>query len=148
VETTPTSAIFLPNHLAQSLAEMAGEDYATRTSGLLIDFVLPRFMERDNWTELCHARGFGIDSDIAWVKAQRAAGLFPEIELTDGGEEMVFHHFGSDAEYTNFIDGAGHDPLLASLASLPSAARWLRRLHASASQLSDELFDWMDDEKQ
>jgi len=127
-ETTllrPTSAIFMPNNLGKSLAEI-GEDYAARSSPLLIDFVLPRFMRRECWIELCHSRGFGVNSDLAWSNAERIASLFPQVELAYGGDEMVFHHFGSDSEYTRLVDGVGDDPLLTRLAHLPSMARWLR----------------------
>lgn len=121
----PTSAIFMPNHLGQSLAQKE-EDYATRYSPLLIDLVLPRFMQRADWIQLCHSRGFGANSDLAWNNAQQIADLFPKVELAYGGDEMEFHHFGSDSEYTRLLDGVGSNPLLNSLVYLPSMAKWLR----------------------
>lgn len=84
-------------------------------------------MQREVWIGLCHSRGFGVDSDLAWRNAQRIGALFPQVELAYGGDELVFHHFGSDSEYTRLVDGVGGDPLLASLAYLPSMARSLRR---------------------
>ncbi|KAL8909326.1 MAG: hypothetical protein Q9171_005084 [Xanthocarpia ochracea] len=117
--------MFVPGDLGNSLAEI-GEDYATRTSDLLIDFVLPHFMRRETWIELCHSRGFGVNSDVAWSNAERIAGLFPQVELAYGGETMMFQHFRSDSEYTRLVDGVGKDPLLDSLTYLPSMAEWLR----------------------
>ena len=122
----PTSAIFIPNDLGQALAQLE-EDYATRSSLLLTDLVLARFMQRDEWIELCHSRGFGVNSDLAWSNAERMASLFPQVELAYGGDEMVFQHFGSNSEYIRLVEGVGDSPLLTSLAYLPSATKWLRR---------------------
>lgn len=121
----PTGAMFVPGDLGKSLAEI-GKDYATRSSALLIDFVLPRFMRRETWIELCHSRGFGVNSDVAWSNAERIAGLFPQVELAYGGDTMMFQHFRSDSEYIKLVDGVGEDPLLDSLTYLPSMAEWLR----------------------
>ncbi|KAK0230425.1 hypothetical protein IW262DRAFT_401294 [Armillaria fumosa] len=120
-----TSAIFIPNHLAQSLNRKE-TDYATRTSSILIDFVLPRFMPERDWISLCHKSGFGINSDLAWINAQQIACLSPKVELMHGGDEMKSYRFGSDSEYTKLIDGITSDPMLNSLAYLPTMAKWHR----------------------
>lgn len=120
-----TSAIFIPNHLGQLLARKEA-DYAIRTSGILIDFVLPRFMPRRAWIDLCHQREFGVNSHLAWVNAQQIADISPKVELEHGGDEMKLYHFGSDLEYTKLVEGVNNDPLLNSLAYLPSMAKWCR----------------------
>ncbi|KAF8859557.1 hypothetical protein BDZ45DRAFT_673299 [Acephala macrosclerotiorum] len=125
----PTSAIFIPKDLGQFLAGL-GEDYAARLSPLLVDFVLPQSMQREHWVELCHSQGFGINSDLAWSNAENFTGLFPKIELADGGDRMLFHHFGSDFEYSTLVSQVNNDPLLASFAHLPSMAKWLRNYRA------------------
>lgn len=122
----PMITICMPNDLGQSLAEIA-EDNTARFSSLLIDFVLPRFMRKEGWIELCYSRGFGVNSDLAWSNAERIAGLFQPVELAYGGDEEVFHRFGSDSEYTKLVDCVGGGPLFASLAYLLSTARWFQR---------------------
>lgn len=139
-----TSAIFLPNHLGQSLARKE-EDYATRTSPMLIDFVLPRFMQRADWIQLCCSQGFVVNSDIAWNNAKETADLSSKVELSYGGDEMEFYHFGSDSEYIKLVDGVGSNPLLNSLAYLPSMAKWLHRTVGISSSLlwaSPDLADY------
>ncbi|KAF9069243.1 hypothetical protein BDP27DRAFT_1325861 [Rhodocollybia butyracea] len=121
-----TDAIFVPSYLGQWLARKE-KDYATRSSPLLIDFVLPRFMQRTNWIQLCHLQGFGVNSDLAWNNAEQIADLSPKVELAYGGDEMEFHSFGSESEYTQLADGVGSNPVLNSLSYLPSMAIWLRR---------------------
>ena len=121
----PTGAIFIPNHLGQSLGKKE-EDYATRTSPLLTDLVLPHFMERADWIKLCHSQGFGVNSDLAWNNAKQIADLSPKVELTYGGDELVLYDFGSDSEYSKLIDRVSSNPLLNSLAYLPAMAKWRR----------------------
>ncbi|KAH9029676.1 hypothetical protein EDB85DRAFT_1508217 [Lactarius pseudohatsudake] len=120
-----TNAIFMPAHLGQALSRNEA-DYATRTSPLLIDFVLSRFMLRTDWIKLCHSQGFGVNSDLAWENSQQLAQLSPRVELVNGGDAMKFHYFGSDSEYIKLLDGAGSHPLLKSLTYAPSMARWVR----------------------
>lgn len=96
------------------------------SSPVLID-VLPRFMRRDDWIEMCHAQCFGVNSDLAWSNAVRIASLSPQIELAHGGDKMIFHHSGSNSEYARLVEEVRADSLLASLVYSPSIARWLRR---------------------
>lgn len=124
----PTGAMFIPYHLGKALADL-GEAYTARSSPLLVDFVLPRFMRRVDWIGMCHAQGFGVNSDLAWSNAERIANLSPQVELAYGGEQMMYRHFGSDSEYTKLVDDVGGDPLLAGLTYLPSMAKWLQRYH-------------------
>jgi hypothetical protein len=120
-----TSAIFMPAHLGRALSRNEA-DYATRTSPLLIDFVLSRFMSRADWIKLCHSQGFGVNSDLAWENGQQLAQLSPRVELANGGDAMKFHYFGSDSEYVKLLDGANSYPLLKSLTYASSMARWVR----------------------
>lgn len=131
--TGVTSAIFIPNSLAQTLVHNE-KDYAARISPVLVDLVLPHVMKRSAWIHLCHAQGFGFNSDLAWDHAQRIIDKYPKVELVDGGDEMKLFHFGSDSEYTKLVDGAASDPLLNSLAYLPSAAAWVHSRLSSVSQ--------------
>lgn len=43
-----TTGMFVPHRLAQALV-LKEDDYATRTSSLLFDLVLPRFMVKSEW---------------------------------------------------------------------------------------------------
>lgn len=113
-------------HKGQS-SQNSTEPVLPSISPLLVDFVLSRFMRRDDWIEMCRVQGFGVNSDHAWSNAEPIASLPPQIELAHGGDNMVFCHFGSDSRDTRLVEAVGGDPLLASLAYLPSRARWLRR---------------------
>lgn len=120
------SAIFMPHLLGQSLSKNK-KHYASRPSPLLIDLVLPRFMPKAAWTQLCHSQGFGVGCDVAWDTARQLVDLSPKIELAYGGDEMMFRHFNSDAEYSKLLDEASNNPVLNSLAYLPLMVKWRHR---------------------
>ncbi len=121
-----TTGIFLPHHLSWEIVSREG-DYATRMSPLLIDIVLPRFIEWYGWLRLCYGQGYGVDAHLAWRNAEQINALTPKVELADGGPEMAFYHYGSDAEYNQLLAHAPDDPRLNSLAYVVPAARWRKR---------------------
>ena len=124
-----TTGMFLPHHLTAAIVRRE-EDYASRTSPLLIDIVLPRFMSREAWIQLCHRQGYGVDSHLVWRSAQ-AFGFDesgrPPVELACGGNEMAYWHYGSDGEYRELLEGVRGDARLGSLAYAGAAVRWRRR---------------------
>ncbi|KAF9773491.1 hypothetical protein IL306_008681 [Fusarium sp. DS 682] len=121
-----TSGLFVPHHLAEKIAQRE-DDYSARTSPLLIDIVLPRFMERDAWTELSHQQGYGVDSHLVWKNAESFKDVAPQVELANGGDKMAFYHYGSDAEYLKLLANARHDARLNSLAYVGATVQWLQR---------------------
>jgi hypothetical protein len=91
-------------------------------SPLLIDIVLPRFMERGGWIRLCHEQGYRVDAHLAWRNAEQVHALAPKVELADGGPKMAFYHYGSDDEYEELLAHALDDARLSSLAYVVAAA--------------------------
>ncbi|KAK3896558.1 hypothetical protein C8A05DRAFT_39899 [Staphylotrichum tortipilum] len=118
-----TTGIFLPHHLSHEIAKRE-KDYNVRTSPLLADIVLPRFMEPDDWIRFCYGQGYGFDAPLAWENAGQINAL---VELANGGPEMAFYHYGSDAEYNRLLAHAPDDPRLNSLTYVVQAARWRKR---------------------
>ncbi len=84
-------------------------------------------MERDDWIGLCHEQGYGVDAHLVWRNAERINALAPQVELTDGGPEMTFYYYSSDAEYNELLVRVPDDPRLNSLAYVTAAARWRKR---------------------
>lgn len=109
-----TSGLFVPHHLAEKIAQRE-DDYSARTSPLLIDIVLPRFMGRDAWIQLSHQQGYGVDSHLVWENAEFFKGVSPRVELANGGDKMAFYHYDSDGEYLKLLANARHDARLNSL---------------------------------
>ncbi|KAI9826024.1 MAG: hypothetical protein M1826_006822 [Phylliscum demangeonii] len=121
-----TTGMFLPHRLAKEVSRREAV-YAERTSPLLIDVVLPRFMERSDWIQLSHQQGYGVASQRVWDSAQALQLVSPRVELANGGEEMAFYHYGSDSEYRKLLADARGDIRLNSLAYIAPAAQWLAR---------------------
>jgi hypothetical protein len=121
-----TTGMFLPHRLAKEISRREA-DYEERTSPLLIDVVLPRFMERSDWIQLSHQQGYGVASHRVWDSAQALQLVSPRVELANGGEEMAFYHYGSDSEYCKLLADARGDARLNSLAYIAPAAQWLAK---------------------
>ena len=79
-----TTGLFLPNNIAEAISKKES-DYALRTSPVLTDIVLPRFVQREDWIRLCHNQGYGVNSHLAWDNAKRFEGTSPLVELAYGG---------------------------------------------------------------
>ncbi|KAL7963204.1 hypothetical protein V8C34DRAFT_300525 [Trichoderma compactum] len=94
---------------------------------LEIDIVLPRFMEREAWTQLSHQQGYGVDSHLVWDSAKCFEHGSPRVELANGGEKMAFYHYGSDSEYLKLLANVRSDARLNSLAYAGAAVQWLQR---------------------
>jgi hypothetical protein len=127
-----TTGLFLPHRLAEEISRKE-DDYAARTSPLLIDVVLPRFMERDEWIKLSHQQGYGAGSHLVWRNAQSFQRVSEHVELTNGGEGMAFYHYGSDEEYSKLLTNARDDTRLNSLAYVGAAMQWLHRNKAKGA---------------
>lgn len=130
-----TTGIFVPHRLAAALV-FKEDNYAIRTSSLLFDLVLPHFMGKPEWISLCHQKGFGANSHLAWANAAAFGEESKTVELAYGGEEMVFYHFGSDIEYHKMLAGIGNDTRLNSLAYVGAAANWLQATQAIHARLA------------
>jgi hypothetical protein len=121
-----TTGLFLPHDLAKALSAFE-KDYAERTSPLLVDVVLPRFMGREDWIRLSHQRGSGMQSYRVWENAKQLENVSLQVELAHGGVNMDFYHYGSDSEYHELLEHVHNDARLNSLAYVNTAIRWLRR---------------------
>ena len=121
-----TGGLFLPHRLAEEISRKEA-DYAARTSPLLIDVVLPRFMERDAWIQLSHQQGYGVGSHRVWDNAQSFQRVSEPVELAYGGGEMAFYHYGTDSEYRKLLTDVRGDTRLNSLAYIGAAVQWLHR---------------------
>ncbi|KAF9269966.1 hypothetical protein L218DRAFT_4584 [Marasmius fiardii PR-910] len=121
-----TTGLFLPHHLVKEIA-LKEDDYAQRTSPLLIDIVLPRFMEHNDWIQLSHSQGYGTGSHQVWENAEYFKAVSQHVELANGGEEMAFYYYGSDKEYLKLLAKVREDPLLNSLAYAGATAQWRTR---------------------
>lgn len=121
-----TTGMFLPHRLVKEISRREAV-YAERTSPLLIDVVLPRFMERSDWIQLSHRQGYGVASQRVWDSAQALQIVSPRVELAKGGENMAFYHYGSDSEYLKLLRDVRGDSRLNSLAYIAPAAQWLAR---------------------
>lgn len=108
--TRTTSGLFFLHALAEKIAQRE-DDYSTRTSPLLIDIVLPRFMERDAWIQLSHDTGYGVNSHLVWENARFFKEDSPRVELANGGNKLAYYHYGSDDEYLKPLASARHDGL-------------------------------------
>lgn len=119
-----TTGVFLPHGLTKAIAHNES-DYASRTSPVLIDIVLPRFMDREEWIRLSHQLGYGVNSHSVWKNAKAFENAFSRVELGHGGKKMAFYHYGSDEEYMELLARArGDDARLNSLAYAGAAMRW------------------------
>ncbi|KAG8988225.1 hypothetical protein FRB93_004172 [Tulasnella sp. JGI-2019a] len=127
-----TTGLFLLHHLAKEICSREN-DYARRTSPLLIDVVLPRFMGRKEWIALSHRQGYGAGSDQVWSNAQSFQVSSKAVELANGREEMDPYHYGSDSEYQKLLAAVRGDARLNSLAYIGAVAHWLHRNQASGS---------------
>lgn len=121
-----TTGLFVPHRLAKEISRKE-IDYAERMSPLLIDVVLPRFMNRDEWIKLSHKQGYGIASHLVWQNAKNFQAVSPSVELAYSGDEAAFYHYGSDAEYYKLLTDVPCDARLNSLAYVIPAAQWRRR---------------------
>ncbi|KAK2022056.1 hypothetical protein LX32DRAFT_520416, partial [Colletotrichum zoysiae] len=121
-----TTGLFVPHRLAKEISRKES-DYTARSSPLLIDVVLPRFMKRDDWIELSHKQGYGIVSHLVWQNAKDFQAVSPLVELAYGGDETAFYHYGSDTEYNKLLTGVPCDARLNSLAYAIPAAQWRHR---------------------
>ena len=117
--------MFVPHRLAEALAL---KDYTTWTSLLLFHIVLPRYMGETEWIKLCHQQGYGSNSHLKSANAQKkfAAASPGLVELANGGDKMVFYHFGCDDEYHELPAGMRGDSRLDRLAYAGFAMRWLQ----------------------
>lgn len=132
-----TTGLFLPHRLAEGICRRE-DDYAARTSPLLIDVVLPRFMRRSEWIKLSHQQGYGWNSHRVWDNAQSFQGdVSRVVELANGGRGMAFYHFGSDSEYYKLLAAVRGDTRLNSLAYVGAAVQWLRRSEAKGELTQD-----------
>lgn len=118
-----TTGMFMPHNLTKRISRNE-DDYATRTSPLLFDVVLPRFMGQKDWIRLCHQQGYGANSHLAWRNAQIFRRDSQPVELANGGDKMAFYHFGSNREYHSFLAGVRGDARLNSLAYAGAAVKW------------------------
>ncbi|KAI0031626.1 hypothetical protein K488DRAFT_51731 [Vararia minispora EC-137] len=136
LQTTP--GLFLPHRLAAEMCRKE-DDYAERTSPVLIDVVLPRFMDRDEWIRLSHQQSYGRGSHRVWDNAQAFISVSKSVELAKGGDEMAFYHYGSDREYHKLLAEVRGDTRLNSLAYVGAAMQWLNRTEAKgqASTMTD-----------
>ena len=132
-----TTGLFIPHRLAKAIS-MKEDDYAARASPLLIDVVLPRFMDHDDWIRLSHQQGYGVASHRVWENAQSFQRVANVVELADGGDKMAFYHYGSDKEYNKLLKGVREDPRLNSLAYAGAAVHWLHRLESKGLVASGE----------
>ncbi|KAF9872940.1 hypothetical protein CkaCkLH20_09450 [Colletotrichum karsti] len=121
-----TTGLFVPHRLAKEIS-WKESDYTERMSPLLIDVVLPRFMNRNEWIELSHKQGYGIASHLVWQNAKDFQAIFPSVELAYGGDETAFYHYGSDKEYHKLLTDVPCDARLNSLAYAIPAAQWRHR---------------------
>ncbi|KAI1359664.1 hypothetical protein F5Y08DRAFT_319023 [Xylaria arbuscula] len=121
-----SSAVFVPHDFLRSLTTYES-DFIRRPSSLLMDLVLTRFMERCLWIQLCHKRGMGVNSDLAWDATQVVHKKFPHVELVHGGNHMYFNHFGTDQSYNEMLQRAPKDAVLNAMAYLPTIAKWVHQ---------------------
>ena len=122
-----TTGLFVPHRLANEISRKEA-DYTSRTSPLLIDIVLPHFMDRNDWIQLSHHQGYGAASHRVWENAQSFQRVAQVVELANGGDKMAFYHYGSDKEYHQLLAGIRDDARLNSLAYAGAAVQWLHRL--------------------
>ncbi|KAH8979346.1 hypothetical protein EDB92DRAFT_1904988 [Lactarius akahatsu] len=136
-----TTGLFLPHRLAKAIGGRE-DDYATRTSPLLIDIVLPRFMEKKEWIQLSHKQSYGVNSHRVWENAQSfQADVSGPVELANGGEGMAFYHYGSDKEYRKLLADVSSDTRLNSLAYAGAAVQWLHKSGARGEDLDTAMTD-------
>lgn len=124
-----TTGLFMPHRLTNEISKKEAH-YATRTSPLLIDIVLPRFMDRNDWIKLSHQQGYGVASHEVWENARSFMCGAPVVELSNSGGKAAFYHYGSDEEYHALLAGVCKDPRLKSLAYAGAGVRWLRLLQS------------------
>lgn len=118
-----TTGLFLPHSLTKAISQNE-TDYALRTSPVLVDIVLPRFMSRDEWIRLSHQQGYGVDSHLVWKNAKYFESVSPLVQLANGGDKMAFYHYGSDSEYHKLLANVRNDARLNSLAYAGAATKW------------------------
>jgi hypothetical protein len=121
-----TTGMFLQHCLAKEIFRREA-DYEEQTNPLLIDVVLPRFMERSDWIQLSHQQGYGVASHHVWNSAQALQLVSLRVELANGGKEMAFYHYGSNSKYCKLLADARGDTRLNSLVYIAPAAQWLAK---------------------
>lgn len=121
-----TAGLFVPQRLTKEISRKEA-DYAARTSPLLMDVVLPRFMDRDDWIQLSHQQGYGVASHQALENSKSFQRVAQIVELANGGDKMAYYHYGSDRPYFKLLAETCDDANLNSLAYSGAAVEWLRR---------------------
>lgn len=121
-----TSAVFVPHGVTDALANHEA-DYAVRMSSLFLDLVFPRFMDKKSWITLSHKQGYSVNADLAWKVAHKLQDKFPLVELAHGGDDMRFHHYGTDDDYNKMLQDAPKDTMLNAMAYMTSMVKWVSR---------------------
>lgn len=76
---------------------------------------------------LSHAQNHGVNADLAWKFSRKLEDRFPLVELAHGGDDMRFHHYGTNDDYSKMLQDTPKDAMLNAMAYMTSMVKWVCR---------------------
>jgi hypothetical protein len=117
-ENFSLGAYFVPQNLACEFESLA-PFFPDRNMSIVFDIMLPYLLPRREWIKLTHRNGEGYRAHEFWEATSTIRELFPRVEFIHAGDKVIFRHFGSNAEFLEFIRETESNDYLGLFLDLP-----------------------------